>query len=137
MLTNLTSIKVGWGDCDPAGIVFHPRYFAWFDAGAMALFEQAGLPKRQMLEDHGIVGIPIVDARAKFIIPSTYGDTIVIESAVAEWRRSSFDLRHRVLRGDAVAVEGQSTRVWAAPDPAHPGRIKAQPVPAEIIARFA
>lgn len=137
MHTNRRTIKVEWGECDPAGIVFYPRYFAWFDAGTIALFERAGLPKRQMLADHGIVGMPIVDAHAKFLVPSSYGDEVVVESMVAAWRRSSFDVLHRVLRGEAVAVEGQETRVWAAPDPEKPGRIKAQPIPPEIIARFA
>jgi 4-hydroxybenzoyl-CoA thioesterase len=137
MLTNRRTIKVAWGECDPADIIFYPRYFEWFNEGTTALFERAGLVKRQMLKDHGIIGMPIVDARAKFIIPSSYGDEVVLESAVAEWRRSSFEIGHRVLRGEAVAVEGQETRVWAAPDPANPGRIKALPIPAEIIARFA
>ena len=137
MLTNHRTIKIEWGDCDPAGIVFHPHYFAWFDAGTTALFERAGLPKRRMVEDHGIIGIPVVEASARFMIPSTYGDEVTLESAIAEWRRSSFVVRHRVLRGEALAVEGQQTRVWAAPDPEKPGGIKAQPIPAEIVARFA
>ena len=137
MLTIRRTVKVEWGECDPAGIIFYPRYFGWFDAGTMALFERAGLPKRQMLQDHGIVGMPLVDVNAKFMIPSTYGDEVIVESAIGEWRRSSFVVRHRVLRGEALAVDGQETRVWAAPDPEKPGRIKAQPIPAEIIARFA
>ncbi|HIL88646.1 MAG TPA: acyl-CoA thioesterase, partial [Deltaproteobacteria bacterium] len=24
-------VRIGWGDCDPAQIVFYPNYFAWFD----------------------------------------------------------------------------------------------------------
>ncbi len=31
MLKNVHRIRVEWGDCDPAGIVFYPRYFEWFD----------------------------------------------------------------------------------------------------------
>jgi acyl-CoA thioesterase FadM len=26
-----TEILVAWGDCDPAGIVYYPNYFHWFD----------------------------------------------------------------------------------------------------------
>jgi hypothetical protein len=33
-----------------------------------------------------------------------------------------------------LAVEGFEKRVWAAADPEQPGRIKAKPVPPEIIA---
>ena len=41
MLTNTRTIRVQWGDCDPAGIVFYPRYFEWFDACTILLFEKA------------------------------------------------------------------------------------------------
>ena len=30
-----------WGDCDPAGIVFYPRYFAMFDHSTVLLIEAA------------------------------------------------------------------------------------------------
>ncbi len=136
MLVNRKTIPIEWSDCDPAGIVFYPRYFAFFDSSTFALFARAGIPKRALMQTYGIVGTPLVDARAKFIIPSSYGDEVVVESHVAEWRRSSFDIRHKIFKGDALAVEGSETRVWAAPHPDDPKRIKALPIPAEVIARF-
>ena len=55
MLTNTRLIRVQWGDCDPAGIVFYPRYFEWFDAGTILLFEKAtGLTKIKMLAKYGL-----------------------------------------------------------------------------------
>ena len=41
MLTNTRQRTIEWGDCDPAGIVFNPRYFEWFDAATAALFARA------------------------------------------------------------------------------------------------
>ena len=79
----------------------------------------------------------MVDTRAKFMIPSSFGDDIVIESHIAKWGRTSFDVEHRVLRGEALAIEGFETRVWAAPHPDDPARIKGAPIPEEVIARFA
>ncbi|MBL8836691.1 MAG: acyl-CoA thioesterase [Alphaproteobacteria bacterium] len=137
MLVNRKTILIEWGDCDPAGIVYYPRYFAYFDAATFALFERAGIPKRTLMERYGIIGTPLVDARAKFVAPSSYGDEVVIESHVAEWRRSSFEIRHRLLKSETLAVEGIETRVWAAPHPDDPKRIKALPIPAEVAARFA
>lgn len=32
------TLQVEWGDCDAAGIVHFPRYFAWFDAVLQQLF---------------------------------------------------------------------------------------------------
>jgi acyl-CoA thioesterase FadM len=33
--------QVEWGDCDPARIVFNPRFFEWFDAQTALIFETA------------------------------------------------------------------------------------------------
>ena len=51
-LINRKSIQIEWGDCDPAKIVYYPRYLAYFDACTAALFKKAGLPKWQMLKTY-------------------------------------------------------------------------------------
>lgn len=125
-----------WGDCDPAGIVWYPRYFEWFDASTAALFAAAGVSNGVMHKTYRIVGIPMVDTRAKFFIPSRFGDELTIESTVLEFRRSSFDVQHRMLKSGAMAVEGFETRVWTVRDADDPERLRSAPIPAEVIARF-
>jgi 4-hydroxybenzoyl-CoA thioesterase len=136
MLTNRKTIHVEWGDCDPAGIVYYPRYFAYFDNCTAALFQAAGLPKHEMLKTYGILGIPMVDTRARFLAPSKFGDDIVIESSITEWRRSSFDVQHKVFKGDLLAVECFETRVWAVRSKNDPETIEGQAVPQDVMARF-
>lgn len=134
---NRRTVRIEWGDCDPAQIVFYPRYFAFFDGATQELFRAAlGRPKIEWAKAYGIIGIPMVDTRASFKIPSRYGDDVVIESRITEFRRSSFDVAHRLLRGDEVAIEASETRVWAGPHPDKPGEIKGYPIPAEVIAAF-
>ena len=49
MLTNRRTIRIAWGDCDPAGIVFYPRYFAMFDHSTVLLLEHAlGFNKHEL-----------------------------------------------------------------------------------------
>jgi 4-hydroxybenzoyl-CoA thioesterase len=127
---------VEWGDCDPAGIVWYPRYFEWFDASTAALFKAAGVSNNVMHKTWRIVGIPMVDTRARFFIPSTFEDELTIESTVTEFRRSSFDVRHRMLKNGELAAEGFETRVWTVRDPDDPERLRSQAIPAEVIARF-
>lgn len=136
-LINRREVFIEWGDCDPAGIVYYPRYFVMFDNATVALFAAAGLPKAQMVADHGIVGIPMVDTRARFLIPSRWGETVTIESTIAAWKRSSFDVEHRVYKGDQLAIEAWETRVWVAHDPDAPGGIRSRPIPDAVKARFA
>jgi len=133
MLTNQKRWLVEWGDCDPADIVFYPRYLEWFDACTTALFKRVGLPIEELFKDFGVVGIPLVDVKVRFIVPSSYGDELVAESGVTEFRRSSFVLRHQIFRKGVLAVEGFETRVWTGRDPEHPARMKAQSLPREVI----
>jgi 4-hydroxybenzoyl-CoA thioesterase len=131
-------VTIEWGDCDPAGIVFYPRYFAMFDASTAALFQAAlGMPKIAWTKHYAMLGIPMVDTRATFAVPCAHGDEVVIESRVTAFRRSSFDVVHRLLKADGtLAVEGFETRVWTARD-AESGRIGAVPIPEAVIAAFA
>jgi len=135
-VTNTRKISVEWGDCDPAGIVWYPRYFEWFDASTAALFAAVGVSNRVMHKTYRILGIPMVDTRAEFFIPSKFEDELTIESTVLEFRRSSFDVRHRMLKNGELAVEGFETRVWTVRDSDDPERLTSQPIPAEVIARF-
>lgn len=136
MLVNRRTVRIEWGDCDPAGIVYFPRYIEYFDVCTVHLFEAAGLPKPQMLKTYNMAGIPMVDLRARFLIPSSFGEDVVVESTVSEWRRSSFNVHHKLFRGEELAVEGFETRVWTVHDPEAPGRLKSQAVPDEVKARF-
>jgi 4-hydroxybenzoyl-CoA thioesterase len=114
MLVNRKTIRIEWGDCDPGGIVYFPRYFEYLDACTNELFERAGLPKRHMLETYGIAGIPLVESRARFLVPSQFGDSVVAESSISEWGRSSFTVHHRIFKDDVLAAEVFETRVWVA-----------------------
>ena len=134
MLRNRKKIHIEWGDCDPAGIVYYPRYFAYFDNCTAALFAAAGLPKHEMLRDYQIVGIPMVDTRARFLAPSRFGDDVEVETAIVEWRRSSFDVQHRLFHGEKLAVECFETRVWAARNDF--GGIEGRPVPDDVIQKL-
>ena len=137
MRTHTRKLTIEWGDCDPAGIVWYPRYFEWFDASTAALFLAAGISNGAMHKTYGILGIPMVDTRARFIMPSKFEDEVTIESTITEFRRSSFDVRHRLLKDGVLAVEGFETRVWTGRDPENPERFRSQPIPDDVRQRFA
>ena len=128
---------IEWGHCDPAGIVFNSRFFEFFDWSSWMLFEKAlGVRPADLGKTFGILGIPLVDARARFLKPAKFNDVADIASEVSEFRRSSFDVAHRISIGGELAVEGSETRVWAGRDPDDPVKLKGMPIPAAVIARF-
>jgi len=128
---------IEWGHCDPAGIVFNSRFFEFFDHSTWLLFDAAlGVKPPDLVPAYGILGIPLVDARADFKKPAKFGDSVEIASRVSEFRRSSFDVEHRITVDGELAVEGSETRVWAARAKDDPEKIRAVTIPAEVIARF-
>jgi 4-hydroxybenzoyl-CoA thioesterase len=136
-LTNRRQLTIEWGQCDPAGIVFNPRFFEFFDQSTWLLFEAAlGVKPDKLASTYGILGIPLVDARANFLKPAKFGDMIEIASRVSEFRRSSFDVEHRIMVGGELAVDGAETRVWAARDKDDPEKFGAITIPNEIKSRF-
>ena len=136
MLVNTRKVRIEWGDCDPGGIIYYPRYFAFFDASTSALIERAlGMTKHDYLKAYDFAGHPLVNTRSRFIIPTRFGDDVTIETTVMEFRRSSFDLRHRLSKNGALAVEGFETRVWVQGDAVN-GKMTSAPIPQQVIERL-
>jgi len=130
-------IRIAWAHCDPAGIVFNPRFFEFFDTNTWGLFEAAlGVTQQDLAATYGIVGIALVDARGNFMKPVAFGDTVEIVSRVSEFRRASFDVEHRLINKGEVAVEGRESRVWAVRHAEDPEKIATAPIPPEVIKKF-
>ncbi len=131
------NMMIEWGHCDPAGIVFNSRFFEFFDASTWLMFDAAlGVRPPDLASTFDILGVPLVDVRAEFHTPIKFGDTVEIASRISGFRRSSFDVDHRISVGGDMAVEGVETRVWAARSRDNPEKIGAVAIPAEVIAKF-
>jgi len=137
--TTVYRLRVEFGDCDPAGIVWFPNFFRWIDASSRHFFVECGMPPWHELERQiGILGTPLVDTRARFVKSASYGDALAIETAVAEWRSRSFVQQHRVLRGADLLMECTEVRVFAARRPPEEGGgLRAVALPAEWMLKCA
>ena len=136
MLKYTLTVKISWGHCDPAKIVFYPNYFIWFDQSAHHLFDKAGANMSDLMDQYGVVGLPIVDAHAEFIYPSKYGDEIEVTSWISEWSTKTLIVTHEIHNNGLLAVKGTEVRVWAKPHPDDPNRLQAQVIPDSIRASF-
>jgi 4-hydroxybenzoyl-CoA thioesterase len=132
-----SQFTIEWGQCDPAGLVFNRCFFTFFDTSTWFLFKAAlGVPPQDLASTFDIVGIPLVGAGARYLRPVWFGDLVDMESNVGEFRRSSFNVQHRLFVKGELAVEGDETRVWAGRDPTKPSGMSARPIPPDVIARF-
>lgn len=115
-------LEVTWGDCDAAGVVFYPRFYAFFDASTHALLSSVGLDHHTLREQFGLLGVPLRRASAQFSSAATFGDLLRAESRVIHLGQRSFTVQHRLFKEDRLVVEGEEVRVWAVSD--GPGRMK-------------
>jgi 4-hydroxybenzoyl-CoA thioesterase len=133
--TSIHRVDIDFGDCDPAGIVFFPNFFRWFDASSRHFFAACGVPAwRELEKDTGIIGTPLVSTTANFMFPATYGETVEVHTSIEEWKHKSFVMRHVLRRGEVTLCESHEVRVFAIRHPEDPSRIKAVPPP-EMIRR--
>jgi 4-hydroxybenzoyl-CoA thioesterase len=129
------SVRVEFGDCDPARIVWFPNFFRWIDAASRHFFVQCGVPPWHETEKtHGIIGTPLVDTHARFHTPASYGDTLEIHTSVIDWRHKRFVQRYRVMRGDELIMECDEVRVFAGRREGTDTGIRALPIPADFMA---
>jgi 4-hydroxybenzoyl-CoA thioesterase len=132
--TNKRTVRIEWGDCDPAGIIYYPRYFEIFDASTAMLFERAtGLTKFKQLRMLNFSGYPLVHTRARFLKPTRFGDDVTVESTVT-FGRSSFKVEHKLSLDGEICVECSEKRVWVVRDAA--GRFKSHAIPEAVLAKF-
>ena len=114
MFSGTTSFEIQFGDCDPAGIVYYPNYFRYFDNATAGLISAAlGMNKPAWLAEHAIAGIPMVDTGAKFLRPSRFGDRVRIESRFGDLGRNVGTRRDVHIRGDDGAGRGAPLKLVA------------------------
>jgi len=135
-----TNRRVGFADCDPAKIVYYPRFYEWFDRSTESLFHSVAIDWVAMMGEDGwggvFMGMPLVATEARYTAPCRYGDEIVIESWIDAIKGRTFTVRHDIHNHGRVVVEGREVRVWAVKDEAHPAGMRAVPMPDRVIGLF-
>ena len=120
-------VDISWGHCDPAGIIYYPNYFHWFDAAFHAYLKSVGLDQRILKDKLGTFGTGLIDAGASFKSPVTYGDHLVLTLTISQWRAKTLRVEYHGVCDGRDIVEGHEVRGLFM---AHPetGRISAAPI---------
>ena len=129
------AVQLQWGECDPAGIIFYPTYFRWFDAATWNMFAQAGYYAKRMRAEH--LAMPLVAADCQFLHPAEQQDRAEVRSRILRWGVKSFVVAHDVVREDGVVLaQGTETRVWGRYLEGPGSPLKGEPIGAELKALF-
>ena len=123
---------IRFSHCDPAAIVFFPRYFVmfnnhvedWFDDGLRLGYAHVVSERR--------VGLPTVSIKCDFARPSRMGERVHLTLAVERLGRSSITLALECRHGDEQRVRAQQVIVTQSLETGH-----AVPIPDDIRAAIA
>ncbi len=104
----VTTRTVRFSHCDPAGIIFYPRYFELIHEAEEDWFRDAlGWPFAHML---GTMrqGFPIVRLEADFRGPSRMGEELAIALSVPEIGSTSMHLHYAVTCGGLPRLDART-----------------------------
>ena len=127
--------QVHWGNCDPAGIIFYPTYYQWFDAASWAFFDSVGYSAKRMRAGQRARRLVATDCVFKH--PAEQGDRCEVRSRILRWGGKSFVVAHDVVRSDGTLLAtGSETRVWGRYEAGPGSPLKGLPIPEELKALF-
>ncbi len=133
---HILPLEVRFGDCDPAGIVYFPRYFDFFHQAMETWFPtHLGFGYDEFIRDRKL-GFPAVHSEADFERPSRFGERIEIRMRVTRLGQSSIGFAYEVHGADGRRATGRSVCVVMNLDASSPDHGKAVVMPAELRARI-
>lgn len=101
--------KILFKHCDPAGIVFYPRYFEMLNDCVEAFFDEIGFAFEKIHHDGRM---PTVQIDAHFTSPSFHGDPMIIDMEITKLGRSSIGLEFHAYCGPETRFTATSTLVY-------------------------
>ncbi len=101
--------KVLFKHCDPAGIVFYPRYFEMINDCIEAFFCEIGAPFETL---HQTAAVPTAQISTTFHAPSRHGDPLVLDLFVDKIGRSSLDISLTGTTDTKSRFSAKSTLVY-------------------------
>lgn len=77
------ALEIPFNDLDPAGVVWHGRYFKYFELARARLMDDIGYGYEKM-HDSGYTW-PVVDARVRYLKPLKLNQQVTVTAALKEW----------------------------------------------------
>jgi 4-hydroxybenzoyl-CoA thioesterase len=106
-------VLVRFGDCDPAGIVFYPRYFEMFNDLVEDWHREALQFSFTEIVTTRSWGLPTVHLEADFVAPTRFGEVLSASLSVREIGTTSVSLDILLQAPDgADRVRGKVVLVW-------------------------
>ncbi|MGR2739618.1 acyl-CoA thioesterase [Billgrantia sp. Q4P2] len=115
-----TQRKVRFQHCDPAGIVFYPRYFEMLNSVVEDYFAESVGHDFNRLHVESRTGVPTAHIETDFHAPSRLGETLDFALTIRDVGRTSLTLRTKVQCGEEPRLTCDATLVYVDLDNGRP-----------------
>jgi acyl-CoA thioester hydrolase len=110
--TVTTRFEVRWGECDPAGIVYHPAYIDWFSVARMRFLRENGVSYMETFHDQGIV-LVVIDVQCRYLKTLRAEDFADVEARLELCTKTRLALRYRVMNeAGELCAEGRTEHAF-------------------------
>lgn len=107
-------IQIEFNHCDPAGIVFYPRYFEMTNSVVENFFNDVVGRSFASMHRDADNGVPTVALAAEFVKPSRLGDKVMFSLEITKLGRSSAQVKIEAHMGEELRMRVNLTLVWIA-----------------------
>ena len=97
---------VQYHETDAMGITHHANYVKWMEEARMAFLDAHGVSFRG-IEESGVT-VPVKSISIDYKKPTSYGDTVAIETAVAAYDGVTVTFSYSMTCGDSLIAEASS-----------------------------
>jgi len=131
MKKNTVKRQILWGDLDPLGIVFYPRFYEWIDASGHVFFQSLNLNLGSLWKERGII-FALLETSCQYHLPGRYNEWIEIVTYIDDLSDKTVVLRHDISRFSdrALIVGGFEKRICL--NVSNPLLFKAIDIPKDI-----
>lgn len=128
-------VPVRFEDCDPAGIVFYPRYFLMINRLVEDWCGEGLDYPWHLMHGRDHAGVPTVRIEIDFKAPSRHGDDLRLSLEVLEVGRSAITLSIRAAGTEHDDTRFQARQVLAFAT-AENGKVKSAAIPEAVATRM-
>ncbi len=104
MIQTEIDYRVLYAHTDKMGVVNNVRYFEYFEAGRNDFLRKIGYPYTELEKEN--VGLPVIEAYAKFISAAKYDDVIIIKTFLRQIPTVRFKIDYEIVCDEKIIVTG-------------------------------
>lgn len=107
MISNVTEIRVRYGETDRMGFVYYGNYAVYFEVARVELLRTLGVSYKE-LEDSGI-SLPVLDYKIKYLKPAFYDDKLRVKTEVRQLPGARIHFYYETFNADDVKINFAET----------------------------